>query len=277
MLGGNISAGQPGPSPLSVNTENAEFCNSSIPEFVYRQEKETNGTEHYSRKTRKSGKFTTGKKEVLINEMWPHHLIDSILQPEGVEYDDLNAWELNNGFTAKILALCDANTNKEVVTMLMHLNRLNAYGMFAPRSTVLEFNAGFMMGVENKTQSWSNRAKMVDYHDKHLHSLKIASYNKGDNKGDKKNSDDGQEKPDKSDKPKKQPCTKDWVQKQGICFNYQNDQCGEESGHDDGNGNATVHCCAWCYYNQRGFKKHNNTTCVDKKNPFRHSRSRNGQ
>ena len=86
MLGGNIPASHRGPqntSSISLNSENVDFCNASIPGFVYSQESDT-----IKSKKRMSGKFTTGKKEVLKQEMWPHHLVDSLILPEGVEYDD---------------------------------------------------------------------------------------------------------------------------------------------------------------------------------------------
>ena len=59
---------------------------------------------------------------------------------------------------------------------MRHLNRLNTYGMFAPREAVLDFNAGFMLGIENNTQSWANMEKLNAFYDRHLHSLKIASF-----------------------------------------------------------------------------------------------------
>ena len=254
--------------------DNVEFCNAIIPSFVFNQEKDKNG----SRKL-VSGMYTTGKKEVLQKEIYPHHLVDSLINPAGVEYQYMNIQELNNGFTAMILAKCGNDTNKEVVNMLKHLNRLNAYLMFAPLSAVLDFNGGFMQGLENKTQSWTNGAKMMEYHDRHLHSLKLSSSRVENNqkKNDKSNGDKTDKDDNQKSTEKKPKCTKDWVLKKGMCFNYQNDQCDQQNGHDDGNGKAQVHCCAWCSYCDRGYLLHNNTTCEDRKNPFRKTRPQSGQ
>ena len=113
----------------------------------------------------------TGKKEVVKKDLWPQHAIGSIIQPEGANYDEMSWQELNNGFTAIILSKCKKDTDP---------NRLNAYGLFAPLSSVLEFNAGY---------------------DRHLHSLKIASFNR-DKKSDKKNkgSDKRDDRDDSSEK-----------------------------------------------------------------------------
>ena len=248
--------------------QNAEFCNASIPSFVYNQEKEQSSTRKMV-----SGMYTTGKKEVMQKEIYPHHMIDSLINPEGVEYFDMNIQELNNGFTAMILSKCNDETDPTVVNMLKHLNRINAYLMFAPLSTVLEFNGGFMRGLENRTQSWENGAKMMQYHDRHLQSLKLS----GSREDNPKKKDD-QGTSDKNDKAQqKQKCTRDWVLKKGICFNYQNDQCDQPNGHDDGNGKAQVHSCAWCSFSDKGYLLHNNTTCEDRKNPFRKTRPQSGQ
>ena len=148
--------------------QNVEFCNANIPSFVYNQEKDKNGSIKLV-----SGMYTTGKKEVLQKEIYPHHLVDSLINPAGVEYQDLNIQELNNGFTAMILAKCGYDTNPEVVNMLKHLNCINACLMFAPLPAVLDFNGGFLQSLENRTKSWTNGAKMMEYHDRHLHSLKL--------------------------------------------------------------------------------------------------------
>ena len=205
------------------SVENLEFCNGTIPSFVYNQEKEING----SRKL-VSGMFTIGKKEVLQKEIYPHHLVDSYINPKGVEYSDMNIQELNNGFTAMILAKCDKNTDPVIVNMLKHLNRLNAYLMFAPVPDVLEFNGGFMLGLENRTQSWSNGTKMQEYHDRHNHSLKLGSIRGDHVKNDtRKNRNDKDVAEEQKPNDKKPRCTKEWTLKKGICFNFQSDQCDQ--------------------------------------------------
>ena len=90
---------------------------------------------------------------------------------------------------------------------------------------------------------------------------------------EKDNTDSG----DKVVKNKNKKCTKEWVISQNICFNYQNDQCDQGSGHDDGAGKMMVHCCAWCQFNNKGLQIHSNTTCTEKSNPFRRSHSQRGQ
>ena len=255
--------------------QNVEFCNSNIPSFVYNQNKDPN-----SSKKLVSGMYTTGKKEVLQKEIYPHHLVDGLINPNGVEYFDMNIQELNNGFTAMILAKCNQDTDPVIVNMLKHVNRLNAYLMFAPLSTVLEFNGGFMQGLENRTQSWANGSKMNEYHDRHLHSLKLASSREDSSKSqqNEKNSSSKNEKDDSQRQTQQKPkCTKDWVLKKGMCFNFQNDQCDQPNGHDDGHGKAQVHACAWCSYCDKGYLIHNNTTCEDRKNPFCKTRPQSGQ
>ena len=68
-------------------------------------------------------------------------------------------------------------------------------------------------------------------------------------------------------------CTKEWMKAQNICFLYQNDACDQQNRHDDGNGNITVHCCAWCQYTDKGFMQHNNISCDLRSNPFKRNRS----
>ena len=47
--------------------------------------------------------------------------------------------------------------------------------MFAPIKTVLDFNAGLMLGIENMSQDWFNWSRLKQYHDQHLHSLKLST------------------------------------------------------------------------------------------------------
>ena len=160
------------PAPANkFNPENLDFCGVSVPGSLYITEKEN------STKKIVSGKFSTGKKEVRQKILWPQMAVDSTIRPSGVEYDDMDWQELTNGFTAMILAECNqTNVPERVHGMLQHLNRISAYGMFAPIETVLEFNAGYMMGIENMSQSWDNLKKMKEFHDRNLHSLKLGSH-----------------------------------------------------------------------------------------------------
>ena len=138
--------------------------------------------------------------------------------------------------------------------------------MFAPIKTVLDFNAGLMLGIENMSQDWFNWSRLKQYHDQHLHSLKLST-NLAD--GQKTDVDNDQNTQNSGGPGGSQKCSKAWLTSQNVCFLYQNDKCDEELSHDDGKGNTLCHCCGWCYYNRKGILEHSNATCPDKKNPFR--------
>jgi hypothetical protein len=218
--------------------------------------------------------FCTGRKEVKQKIVWPHHCVNSIIKPNGVEYDVMNWQELTNGFTGLILSKVNSETiQPEVLNMLRHLNLISGYGMFAPIKTVLDFNAGLMLGIENMSQDWFNWTRLKQYHDQHLHSLKLST-----------NLSEGQSatKPDvinegntqKAGGPGgSQKCSKTWLTSQNVCFLYQNDKCDQDLSHDNGKGNTLCHCCGWCYWNWKGIQEHSNATSPDKRNPFRPSQS----
>ena len=213
--------------------------------------------------------------------------IDSVAKPNGVDYDSMTWQELTNGFTGMMLAECGPNEIPEkILNKIKHLNKLSSYGMFAPIEAILEFNAGYMMNIENMSQDWEDGKKMNEYHNRHLHSLKLNNHVKESKK--KKNNDEnddndddtsgsGKKKTTKSVRGEK--CSREWLASQNICFNYQNDQCDQGSGHDDGAGKAMIHCCGWCQFQNKGLQNHHNLTCTNKTNPFpfRRSRSNNGQ
>ena len=130
----------------------------SIPGFIYNQDRENGSVSNHPRKLI-SGMYSNGKKEVIRKCMYAHHGIDSSIKPNGVNYEDMSYEDLGNGYTALILneidtlaTECGDDTNPRIVNMLKHLNRLFAYGMVAPISSVLELDSGFMFGVENMTQ-----------------------------------------------------------------------------------------------------------------------------
>ena len=156
-LAGSVAStsGQPGTGSTGMGVnENIDICGISVPGFAANQSQHS--TSNCSKKIT-SGMFCTGKKEVRQKIVWPHHCVNSIIKPNGVEYDMMNWQELTNGFTGLILSKIDnATMQPEVVNMLRHLNLISGYGMFAPIKTVLDFNAGLMMGVEKLSQNWTN-------------------------------------------------------------------------------------------------------------------------
>jgi len=262
-------------NPPGINSrENADYCGMSIPGFMFNQERDRENTNN-SRKLI-SGMYSNGKKEVIRKAMYAHHGIDSTLRPQGVNYEDMNWVEMGNGYTALILAECDENTSPRIVNMLKHVNRLFAYGMFAPLSTVKEMDSGYMLGVENMTQDWSDGKRMNDYHDRQLHSLKLATKIHGnDNKKDTDNKKNNEGKDEGHEK--KVRCSKKWMESQNICFLFQNGACEESNGHEDNNGHMLTHCCAWCAFKDKGFQAHNNALCENRSNPFRGTRAQAGQ
>ena len=283
-LGGNVAhtAGQPWTGTTGMRgNENIDICGISVPGFA--ANKTQHNTSNCSKKIT-SGMFCTGKKEVRQKIVWPHHCVNSIIKPNGVEYDVMNWQELTNGFTGLILSKLDnATTQPDVVNMLRHLNLISGYGMFAPMKTVLDFNAGLMMGIENMSQDWGNWARLKQYHDQHLHSLKLST-NVADAHAQsvtKPHNDTGHGSVGNHNNGGgpggSQRCSKTWLTSQNVCFLYQNDKCDQEMSHDDGKGNTLCHCCGWCYYNWKGIMEHSNSLCPDKKNPFRSSQGKTAQ
>ena len=265
----------------NADNTNLDICGVSIPGFAQNKSSHTGSS---CTKKLTSGMFCTGRKEVRQKIVWPHHCVNSIIKPNGVEYDVMNWQELTNGFTGLILSKANNQTMQpDVLNMLRHLNLISGYGMFAPMKTVLDFNAGLMLGIENMSQDWFNWTRLKQYHDQHLHSLKLsANLTEGQSSSPKsgqssspKSSDvgHGQTETHKGGGPGgSQRCSKTWLTSQNVCFLYQNDKCDQELSHDDGKGNTLCHCCGWCYYNWKGLHEHSNATCPDKKNPFRPSR-----
>ena len=257
---------------------NLDICGISIPGFA--QNKSQHGGSNCTKKLT-SGMFCTGKKEVRQKIVWPHHCVNSIIKPNGVEYDVMNWQELTNGFTGLILSKMNNETiQPEIVNMIRHLNLISGYGMFAPIKTVLDFNAGLMMGIENMSQDWFNWARLKQYHDQHLHSLKLSANFSDADAASPKSSPvvNGSDSTTNGGGPSgNQRCSKAWLASQNVCFLYQNDKCDQELSHDDGKGNTICHCCGWCYFNWKGILEHSNATCPDKKNPFRVSRLGNSR
>ena len=82
----------------SDNT-NLDICGVSIPGFAQNKSSHTGSS---CTKKLTSGMFCTGRKEVRQKIVWPHHCVNSIIKPNGVEYDVMNWQELTNGFTGLI-------------------------------------------------------------------------------------------------------------------------------------------------------------------------------
>lgn len=263
-------------NPTGINSRaNVDYCGMSIPGFIYNQERDNSMSSAHPRKLI-SGMYSNGKKEVIRRSLYAHHGVDSNIKPNGVNYEDMSWEDLGNGYTALILAECGDDTNPRVVNMLKHLNRLFAYGLVAPISNVLELDSGFMLGIENMTQDWSDGKRMDAYHERQLHSLKLATkISEKNKKTENGNGKENNKSDSKGDRPDR--CSKEWIQKQNICFQYQQDRCDETGGHDNGHGSVVAHCCAWCAFTNKGYQAHNNTLCENRTNPFRGSRTRGGK
>ena len=162
-----------GSAQAQTDNANLDICGISIPGFAQNKPQHSGSS---CTKKLTSGMFCTGRKEVKQKIVWPHHCVNSIIKPNGVEYDVMNWQELTNGFTGLILSKVNSETiQPEVLNMLRHLNLISGYGMFAPIKTVLDFNAGLMLGIENMSQDWFNWTRLKQYHDQHLHSLKLST------------------------------------------------------------------------------------------------------
>ena len=110
------AAASSGMSPNTVlNPAMAEFTGACPPPARSSETKSTKIT---------SGQYDSGRREVKERQNWPQVMIDHILNPEPMDYDEMDWAILTAGMTGKILAEMDP-TSMDVATVnkLKHLNR----------------------------------------------------------------------------------------------------------------------------------------------------------
>lgn len=185
-------------------------------------------------------------------------MIDHILNPEPVDYDEMDWAGLTAGMTGKILAEMDpASMDVATVNKIKHLNRLANYGMKTPMRSILNFNAVLFRAVENKALSWNNWDKIDQFHTRHLSSLTVAEVTCGTSKiapgsvtvGGGGGANGGTKKPNWDTLRKS-------MTDHHICFKFNKGKCDQEEDHDmNGNGKILLHACGLCTFNKRGIVK----------------------
>ena len=257
---------QPGSSSgtlSSLNSVMADFTGACPPPA---RNSETKSTKILS------GQYDTARREVKERQNWPQVMIDHVLNPETVDYDDMDWAGLTAGMTGKILAemnpgMMDAAT----VNKIKHLNRLSNYGMKTPMRSILNFNAVLFRAVENKSLTWDNWDKIEQFHTRHLSSLTVAAATAGAGKasgghggvggaGGASGGQGGQG--GRKDKPSWN-ALRESMTKHSICFKFNSGKCDQEDDHDlNGDGRVLLHACGTCTHANRGVvKNHGSKEC----------------
>ena len=162
------------PTSASTGTTSATtpVLNSVMADFTGACPPPARNTETKSTKIT-SGQYDSGRREVKERQNWPQVMIDHVLNPEIIDYDELNWAGLAAGMTGKILAEMEASvTDIATINKLKHLNRLANYGMKTPMKSILNFNAVLFRAIENRSLSWD---KLELFHTRHLSSLTVAA------------------------------------------------------------------------------------------------------
>ena len=137
----NVASG----TPFVLNNAMADFTGACPPPARSSDTKSTKIT---------SGQYDSGRREVKERQNWPQVMVDHILNPEPVDYDEMDWAGLTAGMTGKILAEMDPGSmDVATVNKLKHLNRLANYGMKTPMKSILNFNAVLFRAVENRALS----------------------------------------------------------------------------------------------------------------------------
>ena len=204
-----------------------------------------------------SGQFDSGRREVKERQNWPQVMIDHILNPETVDYDEMDWASLTAGMTGKILAEMDPSAmDTATVNKLKHLNRLANYGMKTPMKSILNFNAVMFRAVENQALTWQDWDKIDQFHTRHLSSLTVAAATSGVGKstsGSASASGSGSGVPSK--KPSWDILRKSMTAHH-MCFKFNQGKCDQEEDHDsNGNGKILLHACGACVHAERGIVK----------------------
>lgn len=208
-----------------------------------------------------SGQYDSGRREVKERQNWPQVMIDHILNPETVDYDEMDWASLTAGMTGKILAEMDPSvTDTATVNKIKHLNRLANYGMKTPMRSILNFNAVLFRAVENKALSWQSWDKIDQFHTRHLSSLTVAAATSGVGKTTSGSGEQVQAGSigggsTKKDKPNWVTLMKS-MSEHHMCFKFNKGKCDQEEDHDvNGNGTILLHACGLCSYSKRGIVK----------------------
>ena len=216
-----VSSGMsPGISSTTVlNPAMAEFTGACPPPARSSETKSTKIT---------SGQYDSGRREVKERQNWPQVMIDHILNPEPVDYDEMDWASLTAGMTGKILAeMNPAAMDIATVNKLKHLNRLANYGMKTPVKSILNFNAVLFRAVENQTLSWNNWDKIDQFHTRHLSSLTVAAVTSGAGKSVSGSGSGGAS----TKKPSWETLRKSMTEHH-MCFKYNKARCDQEDDHD---------------------------------------------
>ena len=213
-----------------------------------------------------SGQYDSGRREVKERQNWPQVMIDHILNPETVDYDEMDWASLTAGMTGKILAEMDPSVaDTATINKIKHLNRLANYGMKTPMKSILNFNAVLFRAVENKALSWQSWDKIDQFHTRHLSSLTVAAATSGVGKttsGSVEQAGSVGVTTSKKEKPNWMTLMKS-MGEHHICFKFNKGKCDQEEDHDmNGNGKILLHACGLCSYSKRGIvKNHGSQEC----------------
>jgi hypothetical protein len=170
----------PRPAPHSASASSSSssgtaMINSAMADFTGACPPPARNTDTKSTKI-VSGQYDSGRREVKERQNWPQVMIDHLLNPETVDYDNLNWAGLTAGMTGKILAEMDPTvTDNATINKIKHVNRLANYGMKTPMKSILNFNAVLFRAIENRALSWDNWEKIEQFHTRHLSSLTVAA------------------------------------------------------------------------------------------------------
>ena len=226
-----------------LNPAMAEFTGACPPPARSSETKSTKIT---------SGQYDSGRREVKERQNWPQVMIDHILNPEPLDYDEMDWSSLTAGMTGKILAEMDpAAMDIATVNKLKHLNRLANYGMKTPIKSILNFNAVLFRAVENQTLTWNNWDKIDQFHTRHLSSLTVAAVTSGAGKSASATGSGGSS----NKKPNWETLRKSMADHH-MCFKFNKAKCDQEDDHDtNGNGKILLHACGMCAFANRGIVK----------------------
>ena len=226
-----------------LNPAMAEFTGACPPPARSSETKSTKIT---------SGQYDSGRREVKERQNWPQVMIDHILNPEPLDYDEMDWASLAAGMTGKILAEMDpAAMDIATVNKLKHLNRLANYGMKTPIKSILNFNAVLFRAVENQTLTWNNWDKIDQFHTRHLSSLTVAAVTSGAGK-----TAPGSSSGVASNKKPSWETLRKSMADHHMCFKFNKGKCDQEDDHDtNGNGKTLLHACGMCAFASRGIVK----------------------
>ena len=248
-----VAAGVPAPTSgtsFAINSAMTDFTGACPPPA---RSSETKSTKILS------GQYDTARREVKERQNWPQVMIDHILNPETIDYDDMDWAVLTAGMTGKTLAEMDpTKMDQATVNKIKHLNRLSNYGMKTPMKSILNFNAVLFRAIENKALVWTNWEKIDQFHTRHLSSLTVAAATSGAARAPAGSGSGGGQGAARGGQGKKP----DWntlrasMSDHQICFKFNKGKCDQEDDHDlSGDGRILIHACGSCTYAKRGIVK----------------------